>query len=186
MPAAWNFSTMSRGVFAGMNTPNQIALSAFCRPASAGVGTSGRSATRFGVDTTQRAHLAGLDQRKCCRERTEIEIDPAADDVGDHLGAAAIGHVGRLDAGGEAEFLGADMHRAADADRAERDRSGLCLGVRDEVLHGLPRPRRPARSSHWRWSRSSAPRRGPWSRRTSDSGKIAGAIVSADEWARML
>jgi hypothetical protein len=46
--------------------------------------------------------------------------------------------MGRLDPGGEAKLLGADMHRAADADGAERDRSRLCLGVRDELLNGLP------------------------------------------------
>jgi len=42
---------MSRGVFDGMNTPNQIALSASFSPASCVVGTSGRSATRLDVDT---------------------------------------------------------------------------------------------------------------------------------------
>src|SRR6185369_4483107 len=51
-PAACNFSTTSRGVFAGANTPNQITLSASFNPISTGVGTSGRSATRFGVETT--------------------------------------------------------------------------------------------------------------------------------------
>jgi hypothetical protein len=43
---------MSRGVFEGMNTPNQIALSAFFDPASSGVGTSGKAATRRGVGTS--------------------------------------------------------------------------------------------------------------------------------------
>src|SRR5829696_2171082 len=51
-PAACNFSTISRGVFAGANTPNQITLSASCNPISRGVGTSGRSAARLGVETT--------------------------------------------------------------------------------------------------------------------------------------
>jgi len=34
-----------------MKTPNQIALSAFFKPASAGVGTSGKSGTRSAVET---------------------------------------------------------------------------------------------------------------------------------------
>src|SRR6266849_6142747 len=49
--AAWNLSTMARGVFAGMNTPYQTTVSALAKPASAGVGTSGRSDARVGVDT---------------------------------------------------------------------------------------------------------------------------------------
>ena len=51
-PAACNFSTMSRGVFDGTSTPNQIALSASFKPISTGVGTSGSSATRLAVETT--------------------------------------------------------------------------------------------------------------------------------------
>jgi hypothetical protein len=50
MPAAWNLSTMPRGVFAGMKTPNQMTLES-PKPASREVGTSGRSATRAGVLT---------------------------------------------------------------------------------------------------------------------------------------
>src|SRR2546421_5411276 len=58
-------STMSRGVFAGMNTPNQIALSASFKPASDGVGRSGRSATRVGdlPDLRSEEHTSELQSR---------------------------------------------------------------------------------------------------------------------------
>src|SRR5258708_28516849 len=41
----------------------------------------------------------------------------------------------------EPKFLRADMHRAADADGAERDRARLCFGASDKILHGFPGPR---------------------------------------------
>src|SRR4051794_4891968 len=99
---------MSRGVFDGMNTPNQIALSAFFRPASSGVGTSGRSATRLEVDTSSARTWPSRIRGSAVASGQKYRSIRPADDVSDHFGAAAIGHMSGLDAGGETKFLGAD------------------------------------------------------------------------------
>src|SRR5207344_884871 len=53
----WSLLTMSRDVFAGRNTPNQLGYSASTRPASVIVGTSGRAEARFGLFTASASSL---------------------------------------------------------------------------------------------------------------------------------
>jgi hypothetical protein len=65
------------------------------------------------------------DQRKRSRNRTEIEIDPATENVRHRFSAAAVGHLGGFYCRREAKFLRTDMRRAANANRAECDRVRL-------------------------------------------------------------
>ena len=55
---------MSRGVFDGTNTPNQITLSASFKPISTGLGTSGSSRTRLGVDTSSARVGVNISERE--------------------------------------------------------------------------------------------------------------------------
>src|SRR5579871_5996020 len=84
------------------------------------------------------ANSALFDQRQRGCERTEIEVDPAAENIGDDLRSSAIRHMSGFNPRRETEFLGADMGRATDAHRTKRNRAGLRPGVGNEILHGLP------------------------------------------------
>src|SRR3984957_12197253 len=102
-----------------------------------------------------------MDQRQRGGEWTKIKVHPAADDVGDHFGAAAIGHVGGLDAGGEANFSALICTALPMPTEPNEIDPGLALASAMKsctVFHG----REAGTIITWRWSQSSRPTRGPW------------------------
>ena len=84
--------------------------------------------------------VADVRQRR--RDRAEIVVDPAGDDLGDGFGAALERDVDRVVAGAQTEALRAQMHGRAYADGCEVGRVGIGLRPGHVVLHGLDAFRR--------------------------------------------
>ena len=86
-----------------------------------------------------RAQLAFLHQRRGVRRVGERHLDVAGDQVGQHLAHALVGHMHHVGAGELLQFLGAEMKRGADADRAVIDGAGLGLREVEQFLQVLRR-----------------------------------------------
>ncbi len=106
-------------------------------PSSAKVGVSGRLSSRFGAVTASPRTVPALTNGTAVDVPTmNIATSPAISAVIACARRAAIGHVGELEAGLRQEEFGAQVRRAADADRGEVVLAGLLLRERDEFLAG--------------------------------------------------
>ena len=86
-----------------------------------------------------RAHLAALHLAGDAGDQLEHELDVAGDQVGRRGARRVVGHVDHLRAGLAHEELARQVHRAADAGRAEVELAGVRLGVALELGEVLGR-----------------------------------------------
>ena len=73
------------------------------------------------------------------RHRIEAVLDGAADQVSQHRARALVGHVDRLDLGGQHKHLQCQVLRAAGAGRTKADLARLGAAQLDQILHGFGR-----------------------------------------------
>ena len=90
----------------------------------------------------ERAHQPGLILRQRLGDGGPGHRNLSGEHVVQRRRAAAIDHVGHLDAGLDLELLGREMRHAGEAGGAEIDGAGLGLGERDQLLHVGGRERR--------------------------------------------
>ena len=158
--------TMSAGTPAGTTIAVHSAASQPGTPASATVGMSGSMTLRFSLMV---ASARSLPSRMCCERRrdgADRKLDAALHQVEHRLRAAAVGHVGDVDAGLALEQFAGEMGERAGAGRGVAQRAGLGLRQRDEVLQRRRRHAASRRSARTASCRSSRPARNPSPDRT--------------------
>ncbi len=128
---------MSRDVFAGRNTPNQLGYSPSATPASAIVGTFGSAEARFGLFTASASSLPSwICGSTIPTGPTKKSIRPA-NDLGDHFRGSSEGNMNNLDSRADPEAFRAQMRSAPRARRSEIEHAGFGLCGGDKVARGL-------------------------------------------------